>query len=128
MVRRPPRSTRTDTLFPYTTRFRSWGRVILPPWGASWCVAARSLRMSSGPGGWGGHLGGAIFPAVMLGLDPSIQGNHSGAGPRCTLGPSAQGRGWRQKLAAPPLRLLRTLVQDEDGRRKGWNDERRQAG
>src|SRR3546814_15166120 len=24
MVRRPPRSTRTDTLFPYTTLFRSW--------------------------------------------------------------------------------------------------------
>src|SRR3546814_7305607 len=24
MIRRPPRSTRTDTLFPYTTRFRSW--------------------------------------------------------------------------------------------------------
>src|SRR3546814_19702919 len=30
MLRRPPRSTRTDTLFPYTTRFRSprIGRVI----------------------------------------------------------------------------------------------------
>src|SRR3546814_4425133 len=28
MIRRPPRSTRTDTLFPYTTLFRSWkGRV-----------------------------------------------------------------------------------------------------
>src|SRR3546814_3277061 len=26
MMRRPPRSTRTDTLFPYTTRFRSPGR------------------------------------------------------------------------------------------------------
>src|SRR3546814_11240575 len=26
MVRRPPRSTRTDTLFPYTTLFRSLGR------------------------------------------------------------------------------------------------------
>src|SRR3546814_998453 len=26
MVRRPPRSTRTDTLFPYTTLFRSEGR------------------------------------------------------------------------------------------------------
>src|SRR3546814_18916625 len=25
MIRRPPRSTRTDTLFPYTTRFRSEG-------------------------------------------------------------------------------------------------------
>src|SRR3546814_4544991 len=26
MIRRPPRSTRTDTLFPYTTLFRSKGR------------------------------------------------------------------------------------------------------
>src|SRR3546814_8205827 len=35
MIRRPPRSTRTDTLFPYTTRFRSdpgdrKGRIGLP--------------------------------------------------------------------------------------------------
>src|SRR3546814_5736227 len=30
MVRRPPRSTRTDTLFPYTTRFRSAQRRIVP--------------------------------------------------------------------------------------------------
>src|SRR3546814_17840675 len=27
MIRRPPRSTRTDTLFPYTTLFRSLGNV-----------------------------------------------------------------------------------------------------
>src|SRR3546814_3406481 len=27
MIRRPPRSTRTDTLFPYTTLFRSTGTV-----------------------------------------------------------------------------------------------------
>src|SRR3546814_2824191 len=27
MIRRPPRSTRTDTLFPYTTLFRSAGRL-----------------------------------------------------------------------------------------------------
>src|SRR3546814_7722518 len=27
MIRRPPRSTRTDTLFPYTTLFRSFGEV-----------------------------------------------------------------------------------------------------
>src|SRR3546814_13051962 len=27
MIRRPPRSTRTDTLFPYTTLFRSHGLV-----------------------------------------------------------------------------------------------------
>src|SRR3546814_19429290 len=30
MIRRPPRSTRTDTLFPYTTLFRS-GLLILTP-------------------------------------------------------------------------------------------------
>src|SRR3546814_8929767 len=32
MIRRPPRSTRTDTLFPYTTLFRSahWG--LIPSW------------------------------------------------------------------------------------------------
>src|SRR3546814_4811617 len=30
MIRRPPRSTRTDTLFPYTTLFRSTGGQVLP--------------------------------------------------------------------------------------------------
>src|SRR3546814_17449883 len=28
MIRRPPRSTRTDTLFPYTTLFRSIGDLV----------------------------------------------------------------------------------------------------
>src|SRR3546814_5801946 len=31
MIRRPPRSTRTDTLFPYTTLFRSSAKAILQP-------------------------------------------------------------------------------------------------
>src|SRR3546814_4997945 len=31
MIRRPPRSTRTDTLFPYTTLFRSPGAQQLRP-------------------------------------------------------------------------------------------------
>src|SRR3546814_17103175 len=31
MLRRPPRSTRTDTLFPYTTLFRSLAAGALPP-------------------------------------------------------------------------------------------------
>src|SRR3546814_4894808 len=33
MIRRPPRSTRTDTLFPYTTRFRSDARQFVTPLG-----------------------------------------------------------------------------------------------
>src|SRR3546814_18176377 len=31
MIRRPPRSTRTDTLFPYTTLFRSLRDVVVYP-------------------------------------------------------------------------------------------------
>src|SRR3546814_18073545 len=31
MIRRPPRSTRTDTLFPYTTLFRSRAALANPP-------------------------------------------------------------------------------------------------
>src|SRR3546814_17477882 len=30
MIRRPPRSTQTDTLFPYTTLFRSYRSAIFP--------------------------------------------------------------------------------------------------
>src|SRR3546814_5889544 len=52
MVRRPPGSTRTDTLFPYTTLFRSRQLRLQPPQ-----VAVHELRM---------HLllgGGSIGPA-----------------------------------------------------------------
>src|SRR3546814_6606867 len=59
MIRRPPRSTRTDTLFPYTTLFRSGGahRPSPQPWQgrvprestASAGSSGRSCR-SRGPG------------------------------------------------------------------------------
>src|SRR3546814_15973680 len=40
IVRRPPRSTRTDTLFPFTTRFRT-GITFIDRTGASRIVASR---------------------------------------------------------------------------------------
>src|SRR3546814_4653888 len=40
MIRRPPRSTRTDTLFPYTTLFRSAG-----------ARARRGVRVAASDGG-----------------------------------------------------------------------------
>src|SRR3546814_7205726 len=46
MSRHPPRSTRTDTLFPYTTLFRSFGRSAHPDGGGA---------RSQAPGIWGHH-------------------------------------------------------------------------
>src|SRR3546814_9394423 len=49
MIRRPPRSTRTDTLFPYTTLFRSICRLEWPrPHGpADPCAGRRSEEHTS---------------------------------------------------------------------------------
>src|SRR3546814_20917036 len=47
MIRRPPRSTRTDTLFPYTTLFRSplcWIEAASASIAASPCGTLRALR------------------------------------------------------------------------------------
>src|SRR3546814_5976397 len=42
MIRRPPRSTRTDTLFPYTTLFRSEGATARQRSGRHQCASGRS--------------------------------------------------------------------------------------
>src|SRR3546814_14325211 len=43
MIRRPPRSTRTDTLFPYTTLFRS-----PPAFGAALCSTGQRAGRTAG--------------------------------------------------------------------------------
>src|SRR3546814_1967323 len=55
MIRRPPRSTRTDTLFPYTTLFRSHRRAFRGP-----------SRRAAQPGGLlpGDRAGGTRRAAV----------------------------------------------------------------
>src|SRR3546814_10814846 len=73
MIRQPPRSTRTDTLFPYTTLFRSWRLSIVTSlfWsfrrstrpGQGWtpCLACSSKRERSWrePGRWEREIGRA---------------------------------------------------------------------
>src|SRR3546814_2000226 len=50
MIRRPPISTRTDTLFPYTTLFRSCCRYrSRPPWRRSSGSRAARARCPRGP-------------------------------------------------------------------------------
>src|SRR3546814_14562406 len=50
MIRRPPRSTRTDTLFPYTTLFRSLSPGIEMAILAGEAVADELLRIGAGVG------------------------------------------------------------------------------
>src|SRR3546814_9065217 len=51
MIRRPPRSTRTDTLFPYTTLFRSTSRLGSKGRGIARRACHRRQRRRSGRGG-----------------------------------------------------------------------------
>src|SRR3546814_7163901 len=58
MIRRPPRSTRTDTLFPYTTLFRSRIAPGAPMGAASmWLMALAGLALSASLlFAWYGHV------------------------------------------------------------------------
>src|SRR3546814_1599724 len=57
MIRRPPRSTRTDTLFPYTTLFRAIGVVLDPQ------ALASAAELAKGLAQLGGGVGvGAVDP------------------------------------------------------------------
>src|SRR3546814_8141762 len=55
MLRRPPRSTRTDTLFPYTTLFRSAAR-----------TGARARGLAVGRDRRGGRLSGAVVGLLAV--------------------------------------------------------------
>src|SRR3546814_5909331 len=45
MIRRPPRSTRTDTLFPYTTLFRSWQKANGPRLRDTWNTCCEPIML-----------------------------------------------------------------------------------
>src|SRR3546814_16587461 len=64
MIRRPPRSTRTDTLFPYTTLFRSFLQA------STMAVQVAERAFSSG-----GHLSG--ITTGLTGLNDKIGGLHN---------------------------------------------------
>src|SRR3546814_20874682 len=85
MIRRPPRSTRTDTLFPYTTLFRSTEQALFGE--ASYDVTD-ALRLT---------IGGRLYRTKVEGtLEASgLSGGNNGATP----GPTA--KGWRPKVALP---------------------------
>src|SRR3546814_16388668 len=99
MIRRPPRSTRTDTLFPYTTLFRSY-------WNKS-----RTIFMLAQAGHQFHEVAGAV-PAVELGGQyavPSIlhragrsrQGEQIGAPRNARAGARLNGGGAARLVGKP---------------------------
>src|SRR3546814_16987941 len=70
MIRRPPRSTRTDTLFPYTTLFRS---------GPAAPDAAYDGGLQRGHGGGLGQRRGALSRCLAAGGEPTPEAVRGGA-------------------------------------------------
>src|SRR3546814_1025608 len=69
MIRRPPRSTRTDTLFPYTTLFRSNTaaiELILPTYGESLGLKGKICR------NWTLNPHPTLIPAIETGWVESV--------------------------------------------------------
>src|SRR3546814_14730160 len=61
MIRRPPRSTRTDTLFPYTTLFRSPLRFLAHGWGETSAMpGGPQTRVIEAIGRWGSPVADAL--------------------------------------------------------------------
>src|SRR3546814_20990993 len=64
MLRRPPRSTRTDPLFPYTTLFRAADRRAVGPW------VHRGRRVAAGDGNRGAGGAGDRGDTARAGAPP----------------------------------------------------------
>src|SRR3546814_917022 len=73
MIRRPPRSTRTDTLFPYTTLFRSYienmERLLRKFDTAKDIVPQPVVRCAAAPSRYGALYFGSTSPAMAEALD-----------------------------------------------------------
>src|SRR3546814_5999097 len=78
MIRRPPRSTRTDTLFPYTTLFRS-----IKPQGVLNHAPLRDIRPRPEPRNRNAALHHARRALALAGPQPRLRAEHVvRAGPR----------------------------------------------
>src|SRR3546814_10921656 len=83
MIRRPPKSPRSDTLFPHTTLFRSMlvlAFLFVAPLAAAWMMLAESTAyLFAGSGGLGAALAWvpaiavyAVLFGLMLGALPAL--------------------------------------------------------
>src|SRR3546814_10179983 len=70
MIRRPPRSTRTDTLFPYTTLFRSTAtssrQILVPESCKSWATISILSSIYIGENHMDQRIFSGIYPAGIV--------------------------------------------------------------
>src|SRR3546814_6008059 len=86
MIRRPPRSTRTDTLFPYTTLFRSQDLQLSRRQPRLRAARRRALRRRLGAAGRHAHQGGVRAEPEVADSGPSLKFmSNIGAAPPTTL-------------------------------------------
>src|SRR3546814_3459949 len=96
MIRRPPRSTRTDTLFPYTTLFRSLHEVAAAS--ASWSDDAATTLFAAGIAARFAAAPGVSALWALTRFDLYAPGlEQAGLGPQRVL--YAQGKNDRELLA-----------------------------
>src|SRR3546814_9370742 len=87
MLRRPPRSTRTDTLFPYTTLFRSGQGRARGNLRQAGPLQRGDMQERVGP-----TLGEGYEPEALLRVEPLHGCDHAGAIDRGGVGYGASGR------------------------------------
>src|SRR3546814_17296072 len=120
MIRRPPSSTRTDTLFPYTTLFRSAAWLDLPLQPGLVSLAAAGRRAID-PALFAEHLQpvpGSDRVAVLVGPVAADQAQAALASLRERLLAAAR---LRPGIVLPDCgRLAPGLVGRASGREKGW--------
>src|SRR3546814_14507274 len=112
MIRRPPRSTRTDTLFPYTTLFRSEegveGDVDLLP--VEVAGEVEEMRFEQFPGrieaGADAEVGGAFEDAAI----GKVAGHRVDAVARTEIGAHVEVRGRKAQKAAVLVDRKRTRL------------------
>src|SRR3546814_5544009 len=98
MIRRPPRSTRTDTLFPYTTLFRSgWIRDVLDHAWFDARVADQAQRGARGAAG-GVVVDGGV--GHRHGLSPLVVGSRTIVSDGTAANANRRGRDCRFPTAA----------------------------
>src|SRR3546814_18053151 len=127
MIRRPPRSTRTDTLFPYTTLFRSTSHFFKeqdPGHNAGIQIRSLCALLTSRMVG----LGGLEPPASPL---SGVRSNHLSYRPNVSLPDGGASR----ERTDDPLLAKQVLSQLSDGPNRGrppgnspWRTDERRVG